>query len=119
MQQNTACNSQEQSDIIQYGSDFVNQFQAVVAMKGNGAFITSCICHGCPWSNLTLSDKVVGGLGRVGPARDPLTGSQLQMSYQAFSDWYNGVGTPTNIYVDSRPPNGGGAIAQSECRHFP
>jgi hypothetical protein len=44
----------QQAAVIAYGADFMQQFQPVAAEQKNGAFITSCICHGCPWSSLVL-----------------------------------------------------------------
>merc|ERR1719267_70213 len=39
----------EQDGVIHYGTDFMRQFEPVTKATKNGAFITSCICHGCPW----------------------------------------------------------------------
>ena len=52
------CNDSERAAITQYGTDFLSQFAIMPTLKGNGAFITSCICHGCPWSDVTLSNHV-------------------------------------------------------------
>jgi len=42
---------------LQYGVDFVEQLQPLMDDSKNGAFITSCICHGCPWEALQIDGK--------------------------------------------------------------
>ena len=39
--------------MLKYGKDFLADFTPVRAEDKNGAFITSCICHGCPWTSPT------------------------------------------------------------------
>ena len=62
-------------------------------MPGNGAFITSCVCHGCDLNSLGWEGKTVR---------------------QHYSDWYYGRvhGKKT---IDTRGPNGDGALT-SEVR---
>ena len=61
----------------------------------SGGLITSCICHGCSWSSLALEGKT---------------------SYEHYAAWYNGkTSGPASIHIDSRGPNGGGAIADPRC----
>ena len=64
----------------------------------NGAFITSCICHSCPWSDataLSIDDKSV---------------------YQHYAAWMAGQTTGgDSIHIDSRGPNGDGAIDHPQC----
>ena len=64
--------------VLQYGKDFLRDFQPVRKASKNGAFITSCICHGCPWrvaaSNATGTLAVNG----ISP-------------WKAYANWYNGV----------------------------
>ena len=39
-----------QAAVMSYGSDFLEALQPVIdSAPKNGAFITSCVCHGCPW----------------------------------------------------------------------
>jgi hypothetical protein len=70
----------------------------------NGAFITTCICHGCNWAGLS-SDW--SGAAFVGT------------SYQHYARWM--VGNATGVAaltIDTRPPNGGGAITDGKCLKF-
>jgi hypothetical protein len=84
------CNSAKKSAIDQYGVDFLRDLQPVIGESQNGAFITSCICHGCDWANLAVGGKT---------------------SYQHYADWYYGraVGG-ANVTVDTRGPNGDGSL---------
>jgi len=97
------CNATQQHDVLTYGQDFMDQFSNVpIARSGqNGAFITSCICHGCPWGNLILQGKT---------------------TYQALAEWYksseDGNVNP-HVYIDSRTPNGDGTLNFSSCVKFP
>ena len=92
----------EQAGVLQYGLDFMAQLKAVQADEKNGAFITSCICHGCPWSDptaLSIDEKSV---------------------YQHYAAWMAGATTgAASIHVDTRHPNGGGAITDKHCSPFP
>jgi hypothetical protein len=65
------CDRTEQNYTLQYGSDFLNAFEPVRSEPRNGAFITSCICHSCPWFELTLANKT---------------------SYSHYADWHHGQG---------------------------
>lgn len=92
----------EQQGVLQYGKDFITQLGAVRAQSRNGAFITSCICHGCPWGDpdtLKIDDKSV---------------------YQHYAAWMAGNTTgAASIHVDTRLPNGGGKIDHPQCKKFP
>eukprot|EP00041_Stephanoeca_diplocostata_P011445 m.189921 g.189921 ORF g.189921 m.189921 type:complete len:414 (+) comp18538_c0_seq5:231-1472(+) len=89
----------EQDAVLQYGEDFLKQFAPVPTEGKNGAMITSCICHGCPWSSLKLANKT---------------------SYEHYADWrYGRTKGPDATHVDPRLPNGGGAIADPACKTFP
>jgi len=89
----------EQDAVIQYGKDFMQQFAPVAASPKNGAFITSCICHGCPWPQLSLEGKT---------------------TYQHYAAWMAGNTTGTaSIHIDTRLPNGGGEITFAQCAKFP
>jgi len=93
---------EEQQGVLQYGNDFLGQFKAVQADSKNGAFITSCICHGCPWfeaTTLNIDDKSVT---------------------QHYAAWMAGSTTgAASIHVDDRLPNGDGAIKHPQCAAFP
>lgn len=101
---------------MNYGSDFLEALKPVIdSAPKNGAFITSCVCHGCPWSTVT-----------TGATGDTKT------SYGHYAAWHNahrlaaagdatawkGVAS-TTIHIDSRAPNGGGKITNKECMAFP
>eukprot|EP00040_Diaphanoeca_grandis_P002454 m.21715 g.21715 ORF g.21715 m.21715 type:complete len:432 (-) comp13512_c0_seq1:1662-2957(-) len=89
----------EQQGVLQYGLDFMTQFKPVTASAKNGAMITSCICHGCPWADFVLDNKT---------------------SYQHYAAWMDGTTTGMDsIHVDSRLPNGGGTMTFSQCAKFP
>jgi hypothetical protein len=89
----------EQNAVLQYGKDFMTQFAPVETEDKNGAMITSCICHGCPWPALVLDGKT---------------------SYQHYADWYYGkTSGKAAIHIDSRGPNGDGALSkQKQCSAF-
>jgi len=90
---------QEQEAVIQYGVDFMAQFKPVESETKNGAMITSCICHGCPWPQLVLQGK---------------------NSYEHYADWYYGkTSGEAAIHIDGRSPNGGGQITFASCAKFP
>lgn len=89
----------KQQAVIQYGADFLQQFAPLQAIPKNGAMITSCICHGCPWQQLELEGKT---------------------SYQHYAAWAIGNTTgAASFHIDMRSPNGGGAITYSSCKAFP
>merc|ERR1712178_342700 len=89
----------EQKAVIQYGVDFLDQFKPVQSEPANGAMITSCICHGCPWLDFVLEGK---------------------NSYQHYADWYYGkTSGASSIHIDTRLPNGGGSIKLKQCKAFP
>ena len=90
----------KQDALVQYGADFLTEFEAVVPVASNGAFISTCICHACPFPTLTLENKT---------------------AFQHYAAWYEGVtaGGQASVHVDARPPNGGGAIVDSLCAAFP
>ena len=88
------------AQVLQYGVDFLDQWDQVVPTSGrNGAFITTCICHGCNWTAFVQQGK---------------------NSYAHYADWTHGVTRGNaSLHVDMRPPNGGGAIADPHCASFP
>jgi hypothetical protein len=80
--------------VVQYGKDFMSQFSPMYSEPKNGAFITTCVCHGCPWSALTLTND-----------------SKLT-SYNHYAAWHEGKTTGADsIHVDSRAPNGDGTLS--------
>jgi len=96
------CNSTEQAAIVQYGADFITALQPVVeSAPKNGAFITSCICHGCNWTGLVLEGAT---------------------SYHHYLNWFQGksaVKGGASIHIDDRAPNGGGVLDGGDCMPFP
>jgi len=96
----TAWDTKEaQAAVIQYGQDFLDQLKPVKSEPKNGAFITSCICHDCPWEQLVLANKT---------------------AYQHFADWHYGRTSGAKaIHVDPRGPDGEGSIKLDKCDPFP
>jgi len=91
--------AETQAAVIQYGEDFMEQFKPVQSEPQNGAMITSCICHGCPWAQLVLEGKT---------------------SYQHYADWYYGkTSGSAAIHIDTRHPNGDGSLDFDQCKSFP
>ena len=91
----------EQAAVRAYGNDFMHDFEPAGTNK-NGGFITSCICHGCPWDKLTFEGN--------------------KTAYEYYADWANSRDfprEPKSLVVDSRGPNGDGALTFSECAPFP
>ena len=90
----------EQLGVLQYGKDFMAQFAAVQSQSKNGAFITSCICHGCYFPALKLHNKT---------------------AYQHYADWYYGKTTGAgSIHIDTRTPNGDNTITDmGRCSKWP
>ena len=100
----------EQDAIVEYGASFLTQFAAAAAAATvsqtrtaaagrNGAFISTCICHACPFHKLELGGKT---------------------AFQHYAAWYLGqtVGS-SSMHIDTRAPNGGGAIVDPLCAKFP
>lgn len=85
----------EQNAVLQYGKDFLVQFAPVQQEPRNGAFITSCICHGCGWQDLALDGKT---------------------AYAHFGEWLAGKAAES-IHIDTRGPNGDGKITRG-CAAF-
>lgn len=89
--------------IIGYGADFLKQVAPVGgAGSRNGGFITTCICHGCPWSQLTLAN---------------------QTAISHFADWFYGRTSGVDaMHIDTRMPNGDGTLSGAtwtRCDPFP
>jgi hypothetical protein len=85
----------EQRDaVISFGESFLSQVAPFLAHERNGAFITTCICHGCDWTDLEMDGKT---------------------SYAHYAAWMESLGNGTatadeHIHIDHRPPDGGGAL---------
>jgi hypothetical protein len=96
-------NHAEQAAVLQYGLDFMTMLAPISAPASpHGGVITSCICHGCPWSSMKYTNSAAKGAVK---------------SYgEAFSDWYYGrtSGGADSLYVDPRTPDGGGAYNNSD-----
>ena len=100
----TSITEAQHAAVLQYGDDFLSQFGPVGKEGKNGAMITSCICHGCPWSTLTTSAEGDGG----------------KTSYEHYADWYYGKTSGEGaVHIDPRLPNGGGALTDPHCTVFP
>ena len=93
---------EEQAGVLQYGKDFLTALEALQRDEKNGAFITSCICHGCPWSDptaLSIDDKSV---------------------HQHYAAWMaDETSGAASIHIDTRGPNGDGNITDPKCYRFP
>jgi hypothetical protein len=95
---------EEQEGVLQYGLDFMEQLQPVYTggVTKNGAFITSCICHGCPWPALTLEGKNPN---------------------EHYADWFYGKTSGIDsMHIDPRLPNGNGTLtgaAFKSCTPYP
>lgn len=88
-----------QKAVLQFGEDFLQQFEPVQSEPENGAMITSCICHSCPWDDLELDGK---------------------RSFEHFADWYLGRTRGADaVHIDSRTPNGDGSLTYKACKRFP
>ena len=88
-----------QHALVQYGQDFLTQFAPMRAMPQHGAFISTCICHACHWSTLELEGKT---------------------AFEHYAAWYDGNTTgAASMHVDTRGPNGDGAIKDPLCAKFP
>lgn len=85
----------EQRDAVgSFGESFLSQVAPFLAHKRNGAFITTCICHGCDWTDLEMDGKT---------------------SYAHYAAWMenlrNGsITADEHVHIDRRPPDGGGAL---------
>jgi hypothetical protein len=89
----------EQDAVVEYGASFLTQFAPVRAASKNGAFISTCICHACPFPTLVLDGKT---------------------SFQHYAAWYEGSTTGADsIHVDTRGPNGDGTLTDPLCLKFP
>ena len=97
---NATCTQQEQADVMQYGDDFLAALTPDLSSEPrNGAFITSCICHSCPWDVLALVNKT---------------------SYEHYAAWHQGkTSGAAAITIDPGPPNGGGTLFPHFCLSFP
>jgi hypothetical protein len=103
----SSTDKQELDAVLQYGKDFLRDFQPVQTAKKNGAFITSCICHGCPWD--VEANNATGTLAVNGVS-----------PWKAYANWYNGVDQGADaVHIDPRLPNGGGAILSEKCKPYP
>ena len=78
-----------QNAVIGYGATFLDEVAPVGGVGSkNGGFITTCICHSCPWNILALENKT---------------------SFEHFADWFYGKTSGAGAkHVDIRMPNGDG-----------
>jgi len=92
-----------QKAVIGYGATFLDEVAPVGGVGSkNGGFITTCICHSCPWNILALENKT---------------------SYEHFADWFYGKTSGAGAkHVDIRMPNGDGTLSGApyvRCDVFP
>ena len=93
------CPAEQQAEVFAYASDFTAALAPLLANPANGAFITSCICHSCAWNQLSLGNRT---------------------GYAHYTDWITGKTTgPASVHIDSRAPNGGGALPPMSPVCFP
>jgi len=102
--QHMADDAAVQKDVIGYGALFLDEVAPVGgAGSRNGAFITTCICHSCPWSDLVLNNKTAD---------------------EHYADWFYGKTSGASAkHVDIRMPNGDGTLNEqpkyTRCDPFP
>lgn len=113
------CTTVEQDAVLKYGSDFLQALKPVIdSAPKNGAFITSCVCHSCPWNGITTG-----------------TPGDTKTSYGHYAAWHTqhllarlsgssrvlkeNDGIASSIHIDIRGPNGGGDLKNSMCMTFP
>ena len=93
-----ACGPSQRRAMLGFGDEWLSS--AIDPLPGkDGAFITSCVCHGCSWWNFALHGK---------------------SAFEHFAAWDRGLAPGTaSVHVDVRPPNGAGAAecAPRSCVH--
>ena len=50
----------QQDGVVQYGADFLTELNPLwngTEPSKHGGTITTCICHGCPWPDLTFGPE--------------------------------------------------------------
>ena len=89
----------QQNAIVEYGANFLTQFTAAAPReRGHGAFISTCICHACPFPTLRLNGKT---------------------AFEHYAAWYLGQTQGSkSMHIDTRPPNGGGELTDPLCAQF-
>ena len=77
-----------------YGDLFLDQLAPVLARPPSqaGVFVSTCVCHGCPWSDIVV---------------------QGRSAYQALGQWQAGWGGDHKTVDGSRGPNGDGTLNNS------
>jgi len=104
---NWTTNSAQAKAVVQYGMDFVDQFVSIEHAGHNGAFITSCICHGCDWYSTAYVD-------------DNSSDSKLS-PLQHYAKWVHGETSGfDSIYIDKEiiPNQGGKLDGKDRCEPF-
>lgn len=71
-----------------FSQDFMAKLPALASSEKNGGFITSCLCHDCPWRDL-----------RVG----------AESALEHYVAWAEGR-AERGLLIDSRGPNGDGEL---------
>ena len=80
-------NAEFYDDVLAYGEDFLSAAAPIAGMARSGGFVTSCVCHSCPW------DKLVDDQGVA--------------VYERYAAWRSSGYTKQRLYVDTALPNGG------------
>ena len=91
-----SCSAAEKKAILAYGESFLSDFEPVMQNHKNGAMITSCICHGCNWKNISLNGKD---------------------TFSHYIDWFEND-SGDHFTIDPRGPNGDGQmdLKASNCQ---
>lgn len=86
------CNGTEQVAVQRYGAQFLDELAPVLRRPEAGVFVTTCVCHGCPWSDVVVRGK---------------------SSYQALGAWQAGWAGAHKTVDAMRGPNGNGTLNNS------
>ena len=118
-QKHPKCTATEQSEVLKYGADFLKALEPVIdSAPKNGAFITSCICHGCPWDVVTTGTR---GDTKTSYGHYASWHSQHRLATLSGSGGFSetSYGIASSVHIDIRKPNGGGDLKNSMCMPFP
>ena len=92
--------------VLSFGGSFLDQLAPLLSNGRHGAFISTCICHGCPWDDLEIDGRT---------------------SYQEYGAWMldstiddaksQTLAAGKHVHIDRRGPDGGGTI-EGKCQAF-
>jgi hypothetical protein len=101
-------NKAETDGVLEYGAHFLEALAPLTASptSPHGGVITTCICHGCPWSSMNYTNAASKGV--------------VKSFATAFADWWFGKtnGGADSLYIDTRAPNGGGQYNASKSKDW-